>query len=167
MAVNTQDWEGINRCLTRLYRELNSQRFPRMMLELLGELVPMDSAAVNFFCPPGQLTAVIIPDDTATAEQISLVGHYAYQSPFGYYLATQDASWKRATDFMPVADVHMLDLHRLAVAPLGVHYQTARSPPSSALARARWKSMWQESWPNSRWKTGPRRFWRRWHFMHK
>ncbi len=91
----------------------------------VSELVPTDSASMNFFRPPDQLTAIVVPETVATPEQIALVGHYSYESPFGYYLATQDASWKRATDFMPVEDFHKLDLHRLALGPVGVHYQLA------------------------------------------
>ena len=123
MALEPKDWEAINRCLVRLYRELDSQKHPRLMLELLHELVPADSAAVNFFKPPDQLTAIIIPENIGTPEQIALVGHYSYQSPYGYYLATQDASWKMTTDFMPAEDFHKLELQRLALKPLDVNYQ--------------------------------------------
>lgn len=123
MALEATDWQAINRCLTRLYRELDVERHSRLMLELLNELVPADSASLNFFKPPDQLTAVVIPENIATPEQIALIGRYSYQSPYGYYLATQDASWKMVTDFMPMEDFHKLDLHRLALGPLGANYQ--------------------------------------------
>ena len=123
MELSLEDWQGINRCLIRLYKELDAQRHPRLMLELLNELIPVDSAAVNFFTPPDRLTAVVFPEDVATPEQVALVGRYSYESPYGYYVATQDASWKMTTDFMPIEDFHKLDIHRIALGPLGVNYQ--------------------------------------------
>jgi DNA-binding CsgD family transcriptional regulator len=123
MALVVENWEAINRCLLRLYRELDSHRHSRLMLELLNELVPVDSASVNRFIPPDKLTAVVFPENVATPEQISLVGRYSYQSPYAYYLATQDASWKMTTDFMPMEDYRKLDFHRLALKPLGANYQ--------------------------------------------
>lgn len=124
MALDTKDWEGINRCLTRLYRELDSQRHPRLMLELLHELVPVDSSAVNLYKPPDELTAIEFPEHCMTAEQVALVGRYGRQSPYAaYYLATQDTSWKMTSDFMPVEEFYKLDLHRIALKPLEVNYQ--------------------------------------------
>src|SRR5690349_17304070 len=48
MALRTKDWERVNACLMRLYRELDAKRFPRLMLQLLNELVPGDSVVLNF-----------------------------------------------------------------------------------------------------------------------
>src|SRR5215469_4134000 len=111
MQLNSEDWQAINRCLVRLYKELDEQRHPRLMLELLHELIPVHNAAVNFFKPPDQLTAITLPENAATREQVALVGRYSFQSPYAYYLATQDASWKMTTDFMPLEDFHRLDLY--------------------------------------------------------
>lgn len=123
MELRSEDWQAINRCLIRLYKELDEQRHPKLMLELLNELVPVDSASLNFFKPPDELTAIMLPENAATREQLALVGRYSYQSPFAYYLATRDASWKRVKDFMPAEDFYKLDFHRLALGPLGVNYQ--------------------------------------------
>ncbi|HTV43316.1 MAG TPA: helix-turn-helix transcriptional regulator [Candidatus Sulfotelmatobacter sp.] len=123
MELSSEDWQRIDSCLIRLYKELDSVRHARLMLELLNELVPVDNAALNFYRPPGQFTAVMLPEDAATEEQVALVGRYFHQSPFAYYRATQDASWKRVRDFMPGEDFYKLDLHRLALGPLGVNYQ--------------------------------------------
>lgn len=96
------------------------------MLELLNELVPVDSSAINYFRPPDHLTAVGFPEGAFTDEQVALVGRYGHQSPYGaYYLATQDASWKMTTDFMPVEEFHKLDLHRMALKRLGINYDMA------------------------------------------
>jgi DNA-binding CsgD family transcriptional regulator len=124
MALEPEDWEGINRCLMRLYQELDSQRHPRLMLELLNGLVPVDSSVVNFFKPPDQLTAIGFPEGLVTEERVATVGRYVHQSPFtAYYLATQDASWKMTTDFMPVEDFHKLDLYQVGLKPLGINQQ--------------------------------------------
>ena len=124
MAIGVEDWQSINRCLIRLYSELDSQRHPYLMLEVLNELVPVDSSVVNFFKPPDRLTAVEFPKGFITKEQVAAVGHYGRQSPYAaYYLATQDASWKMTTDFMPVEEFHKLDIHRVALKPLGINYQ--------------------------------------------
>lgn len=123
MELSRQDWLKINHCLIRLYKELDEHRYARLMLELLNELVPVDSASLNRFIPPDKLTAVVFPENVVTPEQLALVGRYSYQSPFAYYLATQDASWKMTSDFMPAEDFYKLDFHRLALKPAGVNQQ--------------------------------------------
>ena len=123
MELSSEDWQAINRCLIRLYKELDVERHSRLMLELLNELIPVDSAAVNRFVPPDKLSSIVFPEDVATEEEIARVGQYSYQSPFAYFLATRDASWKITTDFMPIEDFRKLDFYRLALKPLGVSCQ--------------------------------------------
>jgi DNA-binding CsgD family transcriptional regulator len=123
IELSSEDWRRINNCLIRLYKELDSDRHPRLMLELLAELVPVDNAAFNIYRPPDQLRAVMLPHDAATEEQVALMGRYFHQSPFANYLAAQDAPWKRVRDFMPGEDFYNLDLHRVALKPMGVNYQ--------------------------------------------
>jgi DNA-binding NarL/FixJ family response regulator len=124
MALQAEDWEKINRCLVRLYRELDSERQPRLMLQVLNELVPTENSAVNIFKPPHELSVITLPENFPTQEQINAVGRYSQQSPFGvYYLATQDASWKMETDFMPTEDFHKLDLYHHALKPMGINHQ--------------------------------------------
>src|SRR6266700_3867893 len=110
MSLTLKDWERINACLVRLYRELDQQRHARVMLEVLNELVPSGSIVLNYFTPPDRLSAITLPENLATEAQTALVGKYSYQSPFGYFLTTEDASWKMTTDFMPAEDFHKLEL---------------------------------------------------------
>lgn len=126
MALQAEDWERINGCLPRLYRELDSQKHLRVALEVLNELVPADSLAVNIagVNMPNQLSAVSLPENHATPEQVALIGQYVHESPFtAYYLATLDGQWKMITDFVPLEDFHKTNLHRLALAPLGIQEQ--------------------------------------------
>lgn len=126
MTLESNDWHAINSCLLRLYRELDSEKHARLMLELINELVPIDSGAVNFYTLPDKLSAIVFPEAIATEEQLALIGRYCHQSPFGaYYAATQDASWKMMTDFIPLEDFHKLDLYQLALKPLGVTEQAS------------------------------------------
>lgn len=124
MSLDSADWEKINGCLLRLYRELDAERHARVMLQVLNELVPADSLCVNYFKPPTELKALTLPENLATQSQVDLVGKYSYQSPYGaYFVTTQDASWKMTTDFMPIEDFHKTDLHREALSPFGINYQ--------------------------------------------
>jgi len=124
MSLRTNDWEKINGCLVRLYRELDAEKQPRLMLQVLNELVPTENSALNIFTPPHGLAAITLPEGFATQDQIQAVGKYSQQSPFGtYYLATQDASWRMETDFMPTEDFHKLDLYHHALKPLGINHQ--------------------------------------------
>jgi DNA-binding CsgD family transcriptional regulator len=124
MGLASEDWERINGCLLRLYRELDTERHARVMLEILNDLVPADSTVLNYFKPPHELTCITLPERFVTDEQVALVAKYGHQSPYGaYYVATQDASWKMTTDFMPAEEFHKLDIHRFALGPLGINYQ--------------------------------------------
>lgn len=124
MSLSSADWEKINGCLVRLYRELDGERQPRLMLRLLNELVPTDNSAVNIFKPPHELSVITLPEGFATEDHVRAVGRYSQQSPFGtYYLATQDASWRMETDFMPTEDFHKLDLYHHALKPMGINHQ--------------------------------------------
>jgi DNA-binding CsgD family transcriptional regulator len=124
MGLEACDWEKINRCLPRLYRELDAEEHARTLLLILNELVPSDSSALNYFKPPHDLKAVTLPADIATPEQVAKVAQYSHQSPFGaYYVATQDASWKMTADFMPVQDFHKLEIYREALSQLGIKQQ--------------------------------------------
>lgn len=124
MSLSSKDWERINGCLVRLYRELDGERQPRLMLRLLHELVPTDNSALNIFKPPHDLSVITLPEGIASEDHVRAVGRYSQQSPFGtYYLATQDASWRMETDFMPTEDFHKLDLYHYALKPLGINHQ--------------------------------------------
>jgi hypothetical protein len=126
MALQTNGWEALNRGTLRLYRELDSEKHSRVLLEVLNELVPSESLAINIASvhTPYALSAVTLPENHATPEQLSLLGKFAHQSPFAtYYLATMDSNWKMATDFMPLEDFHNTDLHRQALGPLGINHQ--------------------------------------------
>ena len=124
--LTIQDWETINGCLHRLYRELDSEKHTRAMLEVLSDVVPADSVALQYadVHTPMDLSAITWPENHSTKEQFSAIARYSNQSPFGaYYLATWDARWKMITDFMPLEDFRKTELHRLALAPLGVNHQ--------------------------------------------
>lgn len=124
MGIASEDWVRINGCLVRLYRELEIQKHSRVMLEILNEFVPADSIVLNYFKPPSELSCISLPDGFVTEEQVALVAKYGHESPYGaYYVATQDASWKMTTDFMPAEEFHKLDIHRYALGPLGINYQ--------------------------------------------
>lgn len=124
MNLRTEDWQAINRCLVRLYRELDAKRHARVMLEVVNEFVPSDSMVLNYFKPPQELSCITLPENFVTDEQVAMVAKYGHESPYGaYYVATQDASWKMTTDFMPAEEFHKLDIHRLALGPLGINYQ--------------------------------------------
>jgi DNA-binding CsgD family transcriptional regulator len=124
MALPSKDWEKINDCLVRLYRELDSEKQPRLMLRVLNELVPAENSALNIFTPPHELVAITIPEGVVSEDQVKAVGRYSQESPFGtYYLATQDASWRMETDFMPTEDFHKLALYQNALKPLGINHQ--------------------------------------------
>jgi DNA-binding CsgD family transcriptional regulator len=123
MSLPSEDWQKINACLLRLYRELDVEKHTRVMLEILQELVPGDSTVLNYFTPPDKLTAITLPENFASPEQTAQVGKYSYESPYAYYLTTEDAEWKRTTDFMPMEDFRKLNFYRLALAPLQINYQ--------------------------------------------
>jgi DNA-binding CsgD family transcriptional regulator len=123
--LDANDWKRINGCLLRLYRELDYKRHTRIMLHVINELVPAGSIVLNYYTPPHTITAISLPENLATEEHAALVGRYAHQSPFNYYLTVEDAAWKRTTDFMPVEDFKKLDLHRFALGPMGINYQIA------------------------------------------
>ena len=126
MALEPKDWEAINRCLKRLYRELDSQRLPRLMLELLHELVPSDNSGVNQFDLNGELSVITLPENLATEEQVKAIARYVNQNPLAiYYVATKDASWRMPTDFIPMEDFRKLELYREGYVPLGIQYQMA------------------------------------------
>lgn len=124
MNLDSADWGKINTCLLRLYRELDAEKHASLILQVLHELVPADSLVINYFKPPSELKALTLPKNFVTQQQVDLVAKYGHQSPYGtYYVATQDASWKMTTDFMPIEDFHKLDLHRQALSPIGANYQ--------------------------------------------
>lgn len=122
MGLDSADWEKINAGLVRLYRELEAEKHARVMLQVLNELVPADSLCLNFFEPPDKWKITSLPENFITADQLATALKYSHQSPFSsYYLATQDASWKMLTDFMPTEDFQKLDFYQLACAPLGIN----------------------------------------------
>ena len=124
--MQIEDWERVNACLYRLYRELDSEKHSRVMLRVLHELVPADSLALNIgpIRDPQKLSAIDFPENHATPEQVSMIGRYLHESPLAsYFLATLDAQWRMVTDFIPLEDFQKTNLHRLALEPLGINYQ--------------------------------------------
>lgn len=120
------DWKAINGCLQRLYSVLDSEKHLKLMLEVLNDLVPADSLAINItdIHPPHAASFVDLPENNASLEQKALIGRYIHESPFApYYLATLDTNWKMTTDFMPVEEFHKTNLHRLALGPIGANQQ--------------------------------------------
>lgn len=127
MALSSEIWQKINRCLVRLYRELDAEKQPRLMLEVLHELVHLDSSGLNVVAiagpDAGRIRVVTRPENFATAEQSAAIGRYAHQSPFAaYFFATQDFSWKMPSDFIPEEEFRKLELYELGQKPLGIHY---------------------------------------------
>ncbi len=125
-SLLAKDWEIINGCLHRLYRELDSQKHNRVMLEVLNELVPADLVVLQIadVQKPKDFSAITLPENHATPGRIASIGQHSHQSPFvAYYLATWDSHWKMITDFMPLEDFYKTDLHRLALGPLGINHQ--------------------------------------------
>lgn len=124
MNLTSNDWERINGCLLRLYRELDAEKHSRLMLEILNELVPAEQIVFNFLKTTGELSVITLPPNQVTKEQVLAVARYSHQSPIGaYYMATQDASWKMITDFMPEEEFHKLDIYQRGLKPLGINYQ--------------------------------------------
>ena len=126
MELEIADWKAINETLKTLYRELDLEKQLRMMLEVLNQLVPADSLAVNIanIHPPHKASFVSMPEDNASPEHLALISQYIHESPFAaYYLATLDAKWKMTIDFMPLEDFYKTNLHRLVLGPIGVNQQ--------------------------------------------
>jgi DNA-binding CsgD family transcriptional regulator len=123
MSLSPGDWQKINGCLIRLYQELDCEKQPRLMLQIINELVPTDSSALNIFKPHGEMSAITLPEKFATPEQVSAVGRYTHQSPFAsYFFATQDFSWMMPTDFIPQEDFYKLDLYQQGQKPLNIQH---------------------------------------------
>jgi DNA-binding CsgD family transcriptional regulator len=125
MCLPSEDWERINGCLLRLYRELDTERHARTMLQVLDELVPAETSAVNFYEISTRKYEVISrPEGVANDEEKALLGQYMHQSPLAaYYVATQAASWKMTTDFMPMEDFQTLELYSKVMYRWGVNHQ--------------------------------------------
>ena len=123
MPLTAKDWEKINGCLIRLYRELDAEKQPRLMLQIINDLVPTDSSALNIFRPHGDMSVITLPEKFANPEQVAAVGRYTHQSPFAaYFFATQDFSWMMPTDFIPLEEFYKLDLYREGQKPLNIHH---------------------------------------------
>jgi DNA-binding CsgD family transcriptional regulator len=123
MSLSVEDWQAINRCLIRIHRDLDAKRNAIGMLEAINELVPGVFVCLNYFTPPEQLEVVTVPENALTAGQVALIGKYVYQSPFVYFLNTEDASWKMTTDFMPIGAFKKLEIYRLGFRALGIDYK--------------------------------------------
>ena len=114
MRIEPEIWEKIDRGLVRIYRAKDIETQGRVMMELIMELVPADSVLINCFeVATGCYTARIIPEETATAEDVEELKPYLHESPFpAYHLATGDPRWKITTDFMPLEDYRATALYR-------------------------------------------------------
>ena len=125
MALHAADYERLNACLLRLYRELDAKRQERVMLEVIRELVPAESVVPNRFdVRSSTLELVTLPADLTTDEGTQLVAGYLNESPFAaYYVATRDAQWKMTTDFMPLEDFQATALYRQALRHWDINLQ--------------------------------------------
>lgn len=125
MALHAADYERLNACLLRLYRELDAERQERVMLEVIRELVPAESVVLNRFdVRSSTLELVTLPADLTTDEGTQLVAGYLNESPFAaYYVATRDAQWKMTTDFMPLEDFQATALYRQALRHWDINQQ--------------------------------------------
>lgn len=97
-----------------------------MMLEVISELVASESCALSTYTPPDNLKILLYPAGFAPEAYVKAAANYVHQSPFSpYHLATQDATWKMESDFMPLEEFHKTDWHQKILAPNGVNYQMA------------------------------------------
>ncbi|HET6406646.1 MAG TPA: helix-turn-helix transcriptional regulator [Chthoniobacteraceae bacterium] len=119
------DWESLSPLLLRLYSELNPDRYVRVLLEVVKELVPADSVVLNIFeIATSRYTVRTLPERIAEPGEVELVGRYLNESPFPpYFVATGDTQWKMTTDFMPLEDFHATQLHRLGLSRWGINQQ--------------------------------------------
>ena len=125
MALSTEEWEGINGALLRLYRETDNQRHSRLLLQIIHEFVPADNVALNLFeVVTHEYKVISLPEAVTNDNKVKLVASLLHESPFpAYYVATGDAQWKMTTDFMTVEDFHATKLYKLALARLGANQQ--------------------------------------------
>jgi len=124
MELKGEDWLGINRCLLRLYRELDVDKHRRLMLELVTELVPGESAVLSILSFPNKLTYISRPEKMVRDEDAATITRFAHESPLPHYFAaTQDSQWKMITDFMPLEDFHTTNIYRLGFAAYGIDQQ--------------------------------------------
>jgi hypothetical protein len=121
MYLESGDWQAINGCLLRLYRELDKEKHARLMLQIVTELVPGGTVALTIFTPPDKVTHISHPEVTMTNEESHAMLRFQHQTPFpSYYMATRDPGWKMTTDFMPLEDFHATDLYRRVYCRLGM-----------------------------------------------
>ena len=126
MNLNAEDWKAINGCLLRLYRELDQEKHARLMLQIVTELVPGDSAGLSIVTLPDKLSYLSHPENLVSEEESARSAQFRHQTPFhAYFMATQDAQWKMTTDFMPLEDFHATDLYREVFASYGIDHQMA------------------------------------------
>jgi DNA-binding CsgD family transcriptional regulator len=124
MSLPSEDWQKINACLLRLYRELDTEKHTQVMLEILRELVPGDSLGLSIYCPQESFKFISLPENMASEATLQESLQFIHESPFGsYYLATQDASWKLASDFLPTEDYHETQWYLRYLKPVGINYQ--------------------------------------------
>jgi len=126
MELESKDWQQINGCLLRLYRELEPQKQIQAMLGVVNELVPDGCVAMDSFdtITKQQLIAGTLPANFGTAEDKQWIGRYIHQSPLAaYFAATPDPEWKTITDFMPLEDFQKTELHRFGFSRLNVNHQ--------------------------------------------
>jgi DNA-binding CsgD family transcriptional regulator len=124
MNLKAEDWKAINGCLLRLYRELDVEKHRRLMLEIVTELVPGESAVLSMLTFPNKLTYISQPEKMVTDADAAIITRFAHESPLPHYFAaTQDSQWKMITDFMPLEDFHATDLYRHGFAPYGIDQQ--------------------------------------------
>jgi DNA-binding CsgD family transcriptional regulator len=135
MSLDSEDWQKINGCLLRLYRELEPERQIQTMLEVVRELVPGDCIALDHFNPVTKQTHTdTLPLNFATQEDVVWIHRYNHQSPIApYFSSVADPEWKTITDFMPLEDFQQTDFHRLGLSRVNVNHQLlgllAHAPP--------------------------------------
>ena len=125
MKLESENWERINGCLVRLYRELDKEKHTEVMLQVLEELVPCVSVGVNMLeLTTGQYTAIFHPPELAAPENCAATSVYMHQHPYPTYCAaTQDGQWKMTTDFMPVESFHATELYQKVFSRFGIAQQ--------------------------------------------
>jgi DNA-binding CsgD family transcriptional regulator len=126
MNLDAEDWNAINGCLLRLYREFDQEKLLRLILQITTELIPGESAALSIVTMNEFVRCIMLPENFMPEEDLRLTAQFRDQSPFrSYIVATRDVQWKMTTDFMPLEDFHATDLYRRVFARHGISQQIA------------------------------------------
>ena len=125
MELNSRDWSKLNECILRLHRELDTQAHTQAMLEIVRELVPVDSVFLSRISVVTFAFEVLAthPENVAPAAELRGMATLIHQLPFpAYFTNTFDNRWKQITDFMPTEDFHATELYRRYLNRLGINH---------------------------------------------